>query len=211
MNIPIWDLIYQQAIIPVLVIKQTQSALPLAQALLAGGMQMVEVTLRSEAALPAIRSIHQHFPELVLAAGTVLTVSQAQQAVEAGCRFLVSPGLDDELAGWAQTNGIPLLAGAVTATEIMRGLKLGMSTFKFFPSQSMGGLETIQALADPFIGIHFIPTGGINAENVQTYLKHPRIWAAGGSWMARPKWIENGEWERITQETRAALSNVVRQ
>ncbi len=203
-----FERLQKQGIIPVLVIKQIEHALPLMDALEAGGVSTIEVTLRSTAALPAIEIIRKHRPHLIIGAGTVLRCEQAQQAVELGCQFLVSPGMDEELIQFASDRQMPLLAGAVTATEIMRGIKLGLNIFKFFPAEAMGGVKTMQALADPFGDIRFIPTGGINAGNLSEYLRNPLIVAVGGSWMARSSWIETGNWKQIEAETRSAISTI---
>ncbi len=200
--------IQAQGIIPVLVIEQISQALPLVDALAAGGLKIIEVTLRTAAALPAIREICHQRSDLVIGAGTVLTREQTEQAVECGVRFLVSPGLDKQIIRYANSLEIPMLAGAVTASEIMRGLKLNLSVFKFFPAEAMGGIKTIHALADPFPAIQFIPTGGINQNNLETYLQHARVLAVGGSWMARPEWIADEQWQKITDTTRVAMDVV---
>ena len=200
--------IQAQGIIPVLVIEHISQALPLVDALAAGGLEIIEVTLRTEAALPAIHEICQQRPDLVVGAGTVLTREQAEMAVDYGGRFLVSPGLDKKIIHYANSLEMPMLAGAVTASEIMRGLRMNLKVFKFFPAEAMGGIKTIKALADPFCGIQFIPTGGINQNNLETYLQHERVLAVGGSWMARPEWIADQQWQKITDITLAAMDIV---
>jgi 2-dehydro-3-deoxyphosphogluconate aldolase/(4S)-4-hydroxy-2-oxoglutarate aldolase len=208
METQIWTEIKRQAVIPVLVIHKPEQALPLCDALLEGGIDLIEITLRTDAALPAIREILTQRPNMQVGAGTVLNIRQAKQALDLGCQFLVSPGLDEELVDWAAMSSIPILAGAVTASEIMHGINMGIEIFKFFPAEALGGIRTIKAISDPFPQIKFIPTGGINSENMLNYLQEKMIFAIGGSWMAKTVWIENGEFSHITREVSSCLSKI---
>ena len=208
METQIWTDIKRQAVIPVVVIHKPEHALPICDALLEGGIDLMEITLRTEAALPAIREILTLRPNMQVGAGTVLNIRQAKQALDLGCQFLVSPGLDEELVDWAAMASIPILAGAVTPSEIMHGINMGIEIFKFFPAEALGGIQTIKAISDPFPQIKFIPTGGINSENMQKYLQEKMIFAVGGSWMTKTDWIENGEFSRITLETEATLMKI---
>lgn len=208
METQIWTEIKRQAVIPVLVIHKPEQALPLCDALLDGGMDLIEITLRTDAALPAIREILTQRPNMQVGAGTVLNIRQAKQALDLGCQFVVSPGLDEELVDWAAMSSIPILAGAVTASEIMHGINMGIEIFKFFPAEALGGIRTIKAISDPFPQIKFIPTGGINSENMLNYLQEKMIFAVGGSWMAKTEWIENGEFSHITREVSSTLLKI---
>lgn len=210
MNYPIFDHFHNIGIIPVLEIDQAENSIPLAEALLAGGLPIAEVTLRTEAAIDAIRSIASNVPDVIVGAGTVLTWQQAEVAREAGAQFLVSPGMAEDVVLWAQEHQTPILAGAVTPTEMMRGIQLGLNILKFFPAESMGGLKAIKAISDPFPHLRFIPTGGVNSENLVEYLQMKKIHAVGGSWMAKRQMIAEKQFDEITRLAREA-SNIVKQ
>jgi 2-dehydro-3-deoxyphosphogluconate aldolase/(4S)-4-hydroxy-2-oxoglutarate aldolase len=197
MNTFLFDRFHAIGVIPVLEIDSAAHAVPTAEALSAGGLPIAEVTLRTEAGLESIHNIARSLPETLVGAGTVLNVKQAQAAKNAGAQFLVSPGMAEEVVLWAQENNIPILAGAVTPTEIMRGLNLGLTLFKFFPSETMGGLKAIQAVSDPFSQVRFIPTGGIRLENLADYLRMEKVHAVGGSWMAKRSLIAEGRFDEI--------------
>lgn len=209
MKHPIFDDFHQVGIIPVLEIDSVDRAAPVAEALLAGGLPIAEVTLRTEAALGAIAAIARDVTDVIVGAGTVLNREQAQAAQEAGARFIVCPGMIEEVVVWAQEHQVPVLAGAVTPTEMIRGIQLGLNILKFFPSETMGGLSAIKAMSDPFPQLRFIPTGGVKLENAAQYLQHPRIHAIGGSWMAKRQMIADGQFDEITRMTKEA-SDLVR-
>ncbi|MBI9049834.1 MAG: bifunctional 4-hydroxy-2-oxoglutarate aldolase/2-dehydro-3-deoxy-phosphogluconate aldolase [Anaerolineaceae bacterium] len=192
------------AVIPVIVIDHVQQAIPLARALQAGGLPIAEITLRTPAALNAIQEIASQMPQVLIGAGTVITLDQAKVAVDHGARYLVSPGLPVDVIQWSANNNIPFLGCAVTAAEIVNGMRMGLSVFKFFPSEAMGGLRTIKALSDPFPDIQFVPTGGVNQFNLLEYLQKPYILAVGGSWMSKRDWVNNEQYERVQQEALAA-------
>jgi len=195
-------------IVPVLEIEQEEQAVPTAQALAAGGLPAAEVTLRTPAALGSIRRIATQAPGVLVGAGTVLTLEQARAARDAGAQFLVAPGLAPAVVAWALEQGIPVLPGVMTPSEITAALGLGLSLLKFFPAEPLGGVRTIEAMSDPFPGLRFIPTGGIRPENIAVYLRSPRILAVGGSWMARRAAIRAGEFEQIEALTRQAVAAV---
>lgn len=170
-------------IVPVIVIKDLAHAVPLAKALVEGGLNILEVTLRTDVALTAIAAIAKEVKGAIVGAGTVISARQFAAAAEAGSKFVVSPGLTDEVVKAARDHDVPILPGVATASEIMQGLSLGLSTFKFFPAETSGGAPAIKALGGPFPQVRFCPTGGIGAKNLSSYLSLPNVIAAGGSWM----------------------------
>jgi 2-dehydro-3-deoxyphosphogluconate aldolase/(4S)-4-hydroxy-2-oxoglutarate aldolase len=210
MTHPIFDQFYKIGVIPVLEIDSATHARPLAEALLAGGLPIAEITLRTEAAVESIRVIAGEVPEIMVGAGTVVTWEQAEAAREAGAQFLVSPGMVEQVVIWAQEHQIPILPGAVTPTEMIRAIHLGLKFLKFFPSEAVGGLKALKAMSDPFPGLRFIPTGGIRLENLAEYLQMEKIHAVGGSWMAKRQMIADEKFDEITHMAKAA-STLVRQ
>jgi 2-dehydro-3-deoxyphosphogluconate aldolase/(4S)-4-hydroxy-2-oxoglutarate aldolase len=170
-------------IVPVIVIKDLGHAVPLAEALVEGGLNVLEITLRTPAALEAIRTISGTVKGAIVGAGTVINAEQFVQATSAGAQFVVSPGLTEEVVRASRDHLVPILPGVATASEIMQGLSLGLKTFKFFPAENVGGASAIKALGGPFPQVSFCPTGGVNAKNLGTYLSLPNVIAAGGSWM----------------------------
>jgi 2-dehydro-3-deoxyphosphogluconate aldolase/(4S)-4-hydroxy-2-oxoglutarate aldolase len=201
---------YIIGVIPVLEIDSVQHAKPLAESLLAGGLPLAEITLRTNAAIDSIRVMTSAVRNIIVGAGTVINRKQAEAARDAGAQFLVSPGMVEEVIVWAQENQIPILAGAVTPTEMIRGINLGLDILKFFPAETMGGLKAINSISDPFPQLRFIPTGGIRSENVGEYLQMEKIHAVGGSWMAKRQMIADGKFDEITRMAKAA-SDVVKQ
>jgi len=204
MDSSLFEDIYTIGVIPVLEIDHADRAVPLAESLFSGGLPLAEITLRTDAALDSIKSISRDVTQVLVGAGTVINREQAQAACDAGAKFLVSPGLAEEVVVWAQEQHIPVLAGAVTPTEIMRAIDLGLTLLKFFPAETMGGLKTLKAISDPFPQVRFIPTGGIRQENLAEYLQADRIHAVGGSWMAKRQAITEGRFDDITRMTKAA-------
>ena len=207
---PIFDDFYKIGVIPVLEIDSTENAKPLAEALLAGGLPIAEITLRTEAALDSIRIVAREVTGVIVGAGTIINLEQAEAACEAGAQFLVSPGMVEEIVIWAQANHIPVLAGAVTPSEMIRGIHLGLDILKFFPAETLGGLKAIKALSDPFPQLRFIPTGGVKLENLAEYLQMEKIHAVGGSWMAKRRMITEGRFGEITRMASEA-SEIVKQ
>ncbi|MGI6494650.1 MAG: bifunctional 4-hydroxy-2-oxoglutarate aldolase/2-dehydro-3-deoxy-phosphogluconate aldolase [Kiritimatiellia bacterium] len=192
--------------IAVLVLDDEDKAIPLAEALLAGGVTAMELTLRTPAALRAMERIADAFPQMILGAGTVLRTEQLQQARDAGAAFAVSPGLNPEIVEAAARIGLPFAPGVMTPSEIDRALALGCTLQKFFPAEPLGGLKTLKAIAAPFLhlGPSFIPLGGLKPENTKDYLASPLISACGGSWMCTPALIAASDWSAV--QANAALA-----
>ena len=193
----IFEKIHQIGILPVIALDDAAQAVPLAKALAAGGILAAEVTFRTAAGEEAIRRIAQEVPEVLVGAGTVLTCEQADRAVGAGAKFIVSPGTNPKVVQHCQEKGVQPVPGVVTPTEIETALELGLGVLKFFPAEPSGGLGMIKALAAPYTQIKFIPTGGISAANVGEYLKHPKILACGGSWMVKKDLVNAGKFDEI--------------
>ena len=191
-------------IVPVVVLEDVSQAVPTAHALLKGGINAMEITFRTAAAKGSIAKVAAEVPEMIVGAGTVINVDQVHDAVEAGAKFLVSPGSDADVIREAAKLNVPIAPGVVTPSEIMLGLKLGIKIFKFFPAENYGGLKTIKALCGPFPQIKFIPTGGISLSNVEEYIKNPKIQAVGGSWMVSKDMINAGDFEGIAQKSKEA-------
>jgi 2-dehydro-3-deoxyphosphogluconate aldolase/(4S)-4-hydroxy-2-oxoglutarate aldolase len=200
--------LFQQRLICVVVIDQPDQAVPLAEALLDGGLNNIEVTFRTSSAADSIRRIRQALPQAIVGAGTLLTADQLKAAVDAGAQFGVSPGLTDAVSEAAQETRLPWYPGVVTPTEIMRALELGWQRLKFFPAETFGGVNALKALSGPFghTGVKYIPTGGITAATLSSYLAIPQVAAVGGSWMADRKLIAEQQWNRITQLASEALT-----
>jgi 2-dehydro-3-deoxyphosphogluconate aldolase/(4S)-4-hydroxy-2-oxoglutarate aldolase len=197
----------QQRLVCVAVIDNADDAVPLARALIAGGLNTIEVTFRTAGAAEAIARIRAGVPEACVGAGTLLTADQVKQAVQAGSQFGVSPGLSDAVSAAAYAEKLPLFPGVVTPTEIIRALDLGWKTLKFFPAETFGGVNALKALIGPFghTGVKFIPTGGITAGTLPNYLALPQVAAVGGSWMAERKLVADKAWDKITALTAEAM------
>ncbi|MDE6932328.1 MAG: bifunctional 4-hydroxy-2-oxoglutarate aldolase/2-dehydro-3-deoxy-phosphogluconate aldolase [Oscillospiraceae bacterium] len=194
----LFEKIHATGILPVIALDDAAQAVPLARALAAGGIPAAEVTFRTAAGEEAIRRIAQEVPEVLVGAGTVLTCEQADRAVNAGARFIVSPGTNAKVVYHCQELGVQPIPGVVTPTEIETAMELELDTLKFFPAEPSGGLAMIKALAAPYTQIKFIPTGGISAANVGEYLKYPKILACGGSWMVKKDLVNAGKFDEIT-------------
>ena len=184
-------------VVPVLVIEDVAAAVPLARALVAGGLRAIEVTFRTSAALESIRAIAAEVEGAVVGAGTVLTAAQVDQAVDAGCRFMVSPGAAPELLAAVKDCPVPLLPGAATASEAMALLEQGYAFQKFFPAEPAGGTSYLKSLASPLAGIRFCPTGGISRDSASDYLALPNVVCVGGSWVAPADRVADGAWKDI--------------
>ena len=193
----IFEEIHRIGILPVIALDDAAQAVPLARALVAGGIPAAEITFRTAAGEEAIRRIAQECPEVLVGAGTVLTTEQADRAVNAGARFIVSPGTNPKVVQHCREKGVQPVPGVVTPTEIETALDLGLDVLKFFPAEPSGGLGMVKALAAPYMQIKFIPTGGISAANVGEYLKHPKILACGGSWMVKKDLVNAGKFDVI--------------
>jgi 2-dehydro-3-deoxyphosphogluconate aldolase/(4S)-4-hydroxy-2-oxoglutarate aldolase len=186
-------------IVPVVAIDDAAQAGPLGRALLDGGLPCAEITFRTAAAADAIRVLARDYPDMLVGAGTVLSVEQARLAAEAGARFIVSPGFDPDVVGWCLENGLPIVPGVVTPSEVTAALKVGLTVLKFFPAEAMGGLKTLKAIGSPFGLVKFIPTGGIGKDNLAEYLSQPIVHACGGSWLAHRQLIAAGEFAEIAR------------
>ncbi len=184
-------------VVPVVVLEDEKNALPLAEALVKGGLPCAEVTFRTEAAAESIRLMSEKYPEMLVGAGTVLTTQQVDLAVEAGARFIVSPGFDPEIVDYCLEKNIPVFPGCVTPSEVAQAVKRGLKVVKFFPAEQAGGIAMIKAMAAPYHNIRFMPTGGINPANLKDYLSCDKILCCGGSWMVKGDMIRNGEFEKI--------------
>jgi len=196
-------------IVPVVVLDKAESALPTANALLAGGIDIMEVTFRTDAAAESIQLIADNCPDVLVGAGTIITLDQCKTAVNCGAKFIVSPGFDYDVVSWCVENSIPVIPGCVTPTEITAALKLGLKVLKFFPAGIYGGLSAMKALSGPFGGIKFIPTGGVNGQNIGEYIAAPFVHAIGGSWVCTKEDIIAGNFDRITQLSRQARASML--
>lgn len=195
-------------IIPVVVLDDAKDAAPLAEALCEGGLPCAEVTFRTAAAADVIRIMSEKYPEMLVGAGTVLTKEQVDKAVECGAKFIVSPGLNPEIVKYCISKGIPITPGTQTPSEMEQALELGLEVVKFFPAEPAGGLKMIKAVAAPYVGLQFMPTGGISASNVRDYLKFDRIIACGGSWMVKADLVKEGKFDEIKALTAEAAAIV---
>ena len=193
-----------QTVIPVIVLDDAKDAVPLARALAAGGLPAIEITLRTDAALESIRRVAAEVPEALVGAGTILNAAQFDEAVAAGSKFIVSPGLTPELVDAAEGSPVPLLPGAVTSSEIMAALEDGYSLLKFFPAEQAGGAAYLKSLSSPFGAVKFCPTGGVSAKNAPDYLALPNVLCVGGSWVAPKDAVSGGDWDRITELAKEA-------
>ncbi|OIV47499.1 keto-deoxy-phosphogluconate aldolase [Sodalis sp. TME1] len=186
-------------VVPVIVIQKLEHAVPLAKALVAGGVKVLEVTLRTPCAMDAIRAIAQEVPEAIIGAGTVTNAQQLAEVTAAGAQFAISPGLTEPLLKAATAGSIPLIPGISTVSELMLGMDYGLREFKFFPAEANGGVKALQAIAGPFSQVRFCPTGGISPANYRDYLALKSVLCIGGSWLVPNDALEQGDYARITQ------------
>ena len=193
-------------IIPVIIIDEVENSIPLASALIDGGLPIAEITFRTKAAKESIEKIAKEFPKMLLGAGTVLSVDQVKSAVDAGAKFIVSPGLNPKVVEYCLTNNIPITPGIATPTEVERALELNLDVVKFFPAEALGGLNYLKAISAPYENLKFIPTGGIDEKNLQSYLQFPKVLACGGTWMVKNDLINNKKFNEIKSLSAAALS-----
>jgi len=206
---PILEQFQKLGIIPVVVIDDAKDAVPLAKALCEGGLPVAEVTFRTDAAEEAIRQMSQACPEMLVGAGTVLTTEQVDRAVAAGAKFIVSPGLNPKVVKYCQEKNVPITPGTARPTDIEMALELGLEVVKFFPAEQNGGLPMIKAMAAPYTKVKFMPTGGINAKNLKSYLDFDKIIACGGSWMVPKDLVAAGDFEAIKNLTREAVNTML--
>ena len=186
-------------VVPVVVLDRAEDAVPTAKAMAAGGVDTMEITFRTACAPEAIKAVAENCPEVLVGAGTIVNLEQCKLAIEMGAKFIVSPGFDAEVVSYCVENGIAVCPGCVTPTEIMAALKLGLKMVKFFPANVYGGLNAMMNLSAPFVGLKFLPTGGVNTANIKEYIDAPFIHAVGGSWVCPKADIAAGNWEKITQ------------
>ena len=196
-------------IIPVIALDDAKDAAPLAEALIKGGLPCAEVTFRTAAAEESIRIMASQYPEMLVGAGTVLTTDQVDRAVNAGAKFIVSPGLNPKVVKYCVEKGIPVTPGTTNPSDIEQAIELGLEVVKFFPAEAAGGLNMIKSMAAPYTNMKFMPTGGINAYNVCNYLDFKKIIACGGSWMVKKDLISAGEFDKITALTKEAVETML--
>ena len=195
-------------IIPVVVLDDAKDAAPLAKVLCENGLPCAEVTFRTAAAEESIKIMSHEFPDMLVGAGTVLTIEQADKAINAGAKFIVAPGLNPKIVQYCLDKSIPVTPGTQTPSEMEKALELGLKVVKFFPAEPAGGLNMIKAVAAAYVDLKFMPTGGINAKNVRDYLGYNKIIACGGSWMVKKDLIAAGEWDKIGTMVREAADIV---
>ncbi|MFP6079277.1 bifunctional 4-hydroxy-2-oxoglutarate aldolase/2-dehydro-3-deoxy-phosphogluconate aldolase [Helicobacter pylori] len=193
-------------IVPVVVIENIKDAVPLAQSLIEGGIPIIEVTLRSSCALEAIELIAKNVPKMHVGAGTILNLTQLEQAQNRGAEFLISPGLTIKLLEHAKKKDMPLIPGVSSSSEVMQALELGYSALKFFPAEYCGGVKLLNAFNGPFKGVKFCPTGGVSVDNMRSYLALENVVCVGGSWLTPKNLIQNKEWDKITEICKRSLA-----
>ena len=192
-------------VVPVVVLEDAKDAAPLAKALVEGGLPCAEVTFRTAAAEESIRIMASEYPDMFVGAGTVLTIDQVDRAVAAGAKFIVSPGFDPEIVDYCLSKDIPVFPGVITPSEVAQAVKRGLKVVKFFPAEQFGGVATIKAMAAPYVGLKFMPTGGVNAKNLENYLSCDKIVACGGSWMVKGDLVKAGNFDEIKTLTEEAV------
>lgn len=200
----IFDEIYKVGIVPVVVIDDVSVVSKLGELLMTNGLPCAEVTFRTEQAEETIKILSKEYPDMLVGAGTVLTPEQAERAINAGARFIVSPGLNPDVVRFCQSKNMPIIPGIMTPTELELALSLGLDTVKFFPAQEAGGLKMIKAMSAPYQNMRFMPTGGINPENVEEYLALPKILACGGSWMVKKDDLKSKNFEALAAKIKGA-------
>lgn len=195
-------------VVPVVVLKNAEDAIPLADALCEGGLPCAEVTFRTDAAEESIRLISEKYPDMLVGAGTVLTIEQVDRAVKAGAKFIVSPGFDPEIVDYCLENNIPVFPGCITPSEVAQAVKRGLKVIKFFPAEQAGGVAMIKAMGAPYGMVKFMPTGGISAKNLAEYLTCKNIVCCGGSWMVKGDLVTEGKFDEIVALTKEAVELV---
>jgi 2-dehydro-3-deoxyphosphogluconate aldolase / (4S)-4-hydroxy-2-oxoglutarate aldolase len=207
MSQTVLDQLARYGVVPILGLDSAETALPLADALSKGGLPLVEITFRTAAAPAALRAITRERPQTIAGAGTILTIENLEAAKDSGAAFAVAPGLNPQIVRHARQLGLPFIPGVATPTDIEQALSLGCRLLKFFPAEALGGVAMLEAMAAPFrhVGLRFMPTGGINPDNLASYLKLDIVAAAGGSWLAKSDDFSSGNWDGISQRCREAL------
>jgi len=204
----IFEKIEKLKVVPVVVIEDEKDAVQLAKALCDGGLPVAEVTFRTKAAKAAIEMISKEVPEMLVGAGTILSIDQAKSAIDAGAKFIVSPGFDEKVVDYCISENIPVFPGCITPTEIIKAMNMGLKIVKFFPAEQFGGISTIKALSAPFQMIKFMPTGGISLNNIKDYLSLKNVIACGGSYMVKKEDISSGNFEKIKELTKQTVELV---
>ena len=202
------DRVCEAGIVPVVVLNRVEDAVPLAGALLKGGITFMEITFRTECAADCIEVISREVPDMTVGAGTVINVEQAKTAVAGGAKFIVSPGFDEETVRWALDNDIPVIPGTVTPTEIMKAVGMGLRVLKFFPADVYGGIKAIKALSAPFGQVRFLPTGGVSPDNLKDFISNKAVAAVGGSWVCKKDDVANHDWDKITALSAEAVKAI---
>lgn len=200
--------IAELGVVPVVVLEDAKDAAPLAKALVEGGLPCAEVTFRTAAAEESIKLMTAEYPDMFVGAGTVLTIDQVDRAVAADAKFIVSPGFDPEIVDYCLEKEIPVFPGCITPSEVAQAVKRGLKVVKFFPAEQFGGVATIKAMAAPYVGLKFMPTGGVNAKNLESYLGCDKIIACGGSWMVKGDLVKAGKFDEIKDLTAEAVKLV---
>lgn len=195
-------------VVPVVVLEDAKDAAPLAKALVEGGLPCAEVTFRTDVAEESIKIMTSEYPDMFVGAGTVLTIEQVDRAVAAGAKFIVSPGFDPEIVDYCLSKEIPVFPGCITPSEVAQAVKRGLKVVKFFPAEQFGGVATIKAMAAPYVGLKFMPTGGVSAKNLESYLSCDKIVACGGSWMVKGDLVKAGKFDEIKAMTEEAVKLV---
>lgn len=195
-------------VVPVVVLEDAKDAAPLAKALVEGGLPCAEVTFRTDAAEESIKIMTSEYSDMFVGAGTVLTIEQVDRAVAAGAKFIVSPGFDPEIVDYCLSKEIPVFPGCITPSEVSQAVKRGLKVVKFFPAEQFGGVATIKAMAAPYVGLKFMPTGGVSAKNLESYLSCDKIVACGGSWMVKGDLVKAGKFDEIKAMTEEAVKLV---
>lgn len=203
-----YEQLEQLAIVPCVVLERVEDALPLADALVSGGMPSAEVTFRTPAAADCIAEMAAKCPDICVGAGTVLTVEQCDKAIDSGAKFIVSPGYSEAVVQHCVELGVPVLPGTLTPSEVTASVNLGLRVTKFFPAKQYGGIETIKALCAPFVGHRFMPTGGVNLDNLEDYLGYEGVIACGGTWMVKPSLFADGDFSTVQSECAKAMARV---
>lgn len=205
----LYELLNNIGIVPVVKIDRVDDAIPLAQALMDGNIPCAEITFRTESAAESIKLISQAFPEMLVGAGTVLTIEQVNSAVDSGAKFIVSPGLNPEIVKYCQSINVPILPGVANASDIEMALSLGLKVVKFFPAETNGGIKAIKALSGPFASLKFMPTGGVNTSNMMDYLQDESILACGGTWMVQEALINEKKFDEISRISKDAVNKIL--
>ncbi len=206
MTVSIKQVMTTSPVMPVMVINNLEQAVPLAKALVEGGLKVLEITLRTPVALDAIRRIKAEVPGAIVGAGTIINIETLNNAIEAGAEFIVSPGVTDSLIDAALASGVPILPGVATSSEVMRLLEKGITSMKFFPAEAAGGIPMLKSFGGPLPQVTFCPTGGVNPKNAPEYLGLSNVACVGGSWMAPAELVDAGDWTEITRRATEAAS-----